>query len=83
MPMKFLYIGSTSARRMCAIWVLIVADSEAPDCQSKVGIDPFFFRNSLRAQPALHSTRFTKLSSIKCIAQIGTFGLCCSVVNKS
>ncbi len=62
---------------------LKVADSEAPDCQSKVGIDPFcFFRNSLRAQPALYSPRFTKLSSIKCVAQIWTFVLCCSVVNQ-
>ncbi len=42
-----------------------------------------FFRNSLHAQPALYSPRFTKLSSIKCVAQIRTFGLCCCVVNKS
>ncbi len=41
----------------------------------------YFFWNRLCAKPALHSTRFTKLSSIKCAAQIRTFGLCCSVVN--
>ncbi len=41
-----------------------------------------FFRNSFCAQPALYSPRFTKRSSIKCVAQIWTFGLCCSVVNK-
>ncbi len=64
--------------------LLTVADSEAPDCHSKVGIDPFlFFRNSLCAQPALYSPRFTKLLSKKCVAQMWTFGLCCSVVNKS
>ncbi len=44
---------------------------------------PRFFTNSLRAQQALYSPWFTKLSSIKCVSQIRTFGLCCCVVNKS
>ncbi len=52
----------------------LVADSEATDCHSKVRIYLilffYFFRNSLRAQAALYSTRFTKQSSIICVAQI-------------
>ncbi len=39
-----------------------------------------FFLNSFCAQLAFYSPRFTKLSS-KCIVQIRTFGLCCSVVS--
>ncbi len=42
-----------------------VADSEAPDCHSKVRITS--------------SPRFTKRSSIKCV--VITSGLCCSVVS--
>uniref|UniRef100_A0A672N1F6 Uncharacterized LOC107560863 n=1 Tax=Sinocyclocheilus grahami TaxID=75366 RepID=A0A672N1F6_SINGR len=38
---------------------------------------------TLSVDPALYSSRFKKLSSIKCDAQIRTSGLCCSVVNKS
>ncbi len=43
----------------------------------------FFFLNSLRAKPALNSTRFKKLLSIKCVVHIWTFWLYCSAVNKS
>ncbi len=39
-----------------------------------------FLGNSFRAQPALYFPRFTKLLSIKCVSQIRTSGLCCSVV---
>ncbi len=55
---------------------IVIAKSEFTLCRVF-----FFFFNSLRAQPAFYSSRFTKLSSIKCVAQIRTFGLFCCVVN--
>ncbi len=48
--------------------------------RAKLEFTQFFGGNSLHAQPALYSPRFTKLSSIKCV-QIRTSGLCCSFVN--
>ncbi len=48
---------------------------------AKSELTPPFFIAFVHSQP--YSIRITKLSSIKCIAQIRTFGLCCFVVNKS
>ncbi len=41
------------------------------------------YRRWFRSVRITSSPRFTKLSSIKCVAQTRTFGLCCCVVNKS
>ncbi len=47
--------------------ILTVADTETPDCHSKVRIT--------------FSPRFTKLSSINVLHKFRTSGLCCSVVS--
>ncbi len=56
-------------------------DSEAPDCYSKVGNWPFCLEIAfMRSQPCtLLGSR--NCQSIKCIAHIWIFGLCCCVVN--